>query len=411
MIKGVVKIEGKVQNYAWGGHYFIPQLLKTVNPQKQTFAEYWMGAHKNGPSKILNGSTRLNLEELIAQNPSFYLGEKVAQKFKNSLPYLFKVLDVKNMLSIQVHPTKKEAEKGFARENSENIPLKAPYRNYKDDNHKPEVMVALTDFWLLHGFKEEEKIRETLQNTPEFTPLLKYFIPNNYKSLYKHIMELPQVAVDQILGPLVERILTEYKKGDLKKSSPDYWAARALVTQSTPTQNIDRGIFSIYLFNILQINPGQAIYQDAGVPHSYLEGVNMELMANSDNVLRGGLTPKHVDVAELLKHVKFEKTVPTILEGSPRSETEEVYQTPAPDFELSKIMLSKNNSFISGKNHSLDIIIALRGGNISVKDVNKKLTLQAGEVFMAPAGVNYSIQSTSNAILFKASVPREKGNE
>ncbi len=149
------KLKGKVQHYAWGGTEYIPQLLGEENPGHQPYAEYWMGAHTSSPSVVLFDETHhTTLDRLIKEDPHAWLGDKVTTRF-GALPYLFKVLDVRDMLSIQVHPTKAEAEKGFARENEAGIPLSASNRNYKDDNHKPEVMVALSEFWLLHGFKEK----------------------------------------------------------------------------------------------------------------------------------------------------------------------------------------------------------------------------------------------------------------
>ncbi len=146
----IFKIKGRVQNYAWGGKNFIADLLD-IHHRDQPIAEYWMGAHTKAPAIV--ESTSQALDELIASSPQEMLGKAVANKF-GELPYLFKVLDVEDVLSIQVHPTKSEAETGFEKENKLGIPLSAANRNYKDKNHKPEVMVALSEFWLLHGFEE-----------------------------------------------------------------------------------------------------------------------------------------------------------------------------------------------------------------------------------------------------------------
>jgi mannose-6-phosphate isomerase len=152
--KRIFKLKGVVQHYSWGGYEFIPHLLGLENSQHKPFAEYWMGAHQNHPAHI-EGKVALN--NFIAQNGEEVLGTRVNKKF-GSLPYLLKVLDVRQMLSIQVHPSKQAAEISFEHENQENIPVHAPHRNYKDQNHKPELMVALSDFWLLHGFKSKERL-------------------------------------------------------------------------------------------------------------------------------------------------------------------------------------------------------------------------------------------------------------
>ena len=150
------------------------------------------------------------------------------------------------------------------------------------------------------GLKKEEEIRTVLQSVPEFNDFQPVFENEGYFGLYKHIMELPQAAADVVLKPLVTR---EASAGQTKES-PGYWVSK-LYNRKLPESNFDKGIFSIYLFNIVKLKKGEGIFQAAGVPHAYMEGQNVELMANSDNVLRGGLTPKHIDVSELLKHTHF----------------------------------------------------------------------------------------------------------
>ena len=302
----VFKLTGKVQHYAWGGFSFIPQLLNMSNTDHKPFAEYWMGAHDNAVSElIINDNKKIKINEYIKTFPEETLGNITAKQF-GKLPYLLKILDVKDMLSIQVHPTKKTAEKEFADEHQKGIPLNAPHRNYKDDNHKPELMLALSEFWLLHGFKTKGKLIKILNVINELNFLLPIFEKHGYKELYKTVMELPQQTVNEILQPLLDKIIPLYKENKLQKNDENFWAVRAALTYNEPNK-IDRGIFSIYIFNVLNLHPGECVFQDAGLPHAYLEGQNVEIMANSDNVLRGGLTPKHVDVAELLKHVNFEE--------------------------------------------------------------------------------------------------------
>src|SRR5574338_120800 len=152
--KRLFYLEGVPQYYAWGGQSLIPSLVPSAKSGDKPVAEYWLGAHQMAPSMVVNDE-KSPLDQLIAAVDDEILGKAVAKKF-GRLPYLLKLLDVKDMLSIQVHPSKKEAEKEFARENAAGIPLNASHRNYKDDNHKPELMVALSDFWLLHGFKSKE---------------------------------------------------------------------------------------------------------------------------------------------------------------------------------------------------------------------------------------------------------------
>ncbi|MBX9733795.1 MAG: mannose-6-phosphate isomerase, class I, partial [Chitinophagaceae bacterium] len=332
-----------VQHYAWGGTTFIPALVGVSNEDQKPCAEYWMGAHVSAPSTLqLNGET-IGLNKLIEQYPQEVLTNTVFDRF-GELPYLFKVLDVREMLSIQVHPTKEEAEKGFDKENEAGIPLQAAYRNYKDRNHKPEVMVALSEFWLLHGFKSKSALEQTLENIAEFNVFIPLFKKEGIRSLYQLVMEMDQAAVNTILFSLVKREIRKKQNGELTKQDPGWWAAKAY-EESGRKEHMDRGIFSIYFFNIVQVQPGEAIFQKAGVPHAYLEGQNIELMANSDNVLRGGLTPKHVDVPELMKHTLFEEVIPEIMAGNPAREGEKIYPCPVPDFGISKIELIPGGTY------------------------------------------------------------------
>ncbi|PQV49021.1 mannose-6-phosphate isomerase type 1 [Jejuia pallidilutea] len=397
----IFALKGRIQNYAWGGNQYIPSLLG-ITPENKPYAEYWLGAHVNAPSVVESENGSVNLDTFISNQLKESLGAKVTNVF-GRLPFLFKVLDVNDMLSIQVHPTKVEAEKGFKRENELGIPLNASHRNYKDDNHKPEIMVALSEFWLLHGFLTEDKLRNVLSSVPEFTDLLPIFEKEGYLGLYRTVMEQTEEETNNTLKPLVDRILPLYKKGELSKSDPAYWAAKAIDTGDDSV--IDKGIYSIYFFNIVKVEKGEAIFQDAGIPHAYLEGQNMELMANSDNVLRGGLTPKHVDVPELLKHVTFEATVPNILKGEAQSDgLERIYKSPAPDFELSQIKLT-NQDVYKSNSHSAQILIVLEGEVELFEEEGASINLSKGQSALILAKCSYIIAAKSSAILFKATTP------
>lgn len=394
-------LKGEIQNYAWGGTNFIPDLLG-IGSTSEKYAEYWLGAHKKAPAVITTATGKQELDTYILANPIKSLGAEVAHKF-GGLPFLFKVLDVHEMLSIQVHPTKKEAEKGFKRENALGIPLTAAHRNYKDDNHKPEIMVALSDFWLLHGFLSHEKLIQRLQEVPELTHLLPVFKEKGYLGIYKNVMEQSQDETNRILAPLVKRIMPLYAEGKLDKMNPDYWAAKAIDT-SKDKEVLDKGVYSIYFFNIVKTNKGEAVFQDAGIPHAYLEGQNMELMANSDNVLRGGLTPKHVDVPELLKHVAFEETIPNVMQGHLQEDgLERVYKTPAPDFELSKIDLKKADIYQS-KAKTAQIIMGI-DGQAEIREGDTVLQICKGDSVFLEADAEYSITTTTKATLYKATTP------
>jgi mannose-6-phosphate isomerase len=310
-----------------------------------------------------------------------------------------KILDVKGMLSIQVHPTKEEAEKGFDREEALGVPIDAPHRNYKDRNHKPEVMVALSDFWLLHGFHPE--VGKVLQGVPELHSLLPVFEEKGLEQLYRTVMELPSDEVDALLRPLAERIVPVYRQGGLDKSGPDFWAARVMSDSGAVYAGIDRGVFSIYFFNVVHLKKGQAIFQGAGIPHAYLEGWNVELMSNSDNVLRAGLTPKHIDIPELMRHTHFESVHPRILEGD-AVDGRFVYACPVPDFSIDRIELSPGSS-MAMESQGPEIWLQT-SGMVEWKGTVDCRTVKGDSLFTSP-GECMTLTASEPSTLFRAWVP------
>ncbi|MCR9101932.1 MAG: mannose-6-phosphate isomerase, class I [bacterium] len=390
-------LRGVVQHYAWGGYEYIPELIRQKNPDREPFAELWMGVHDRGPAVLTDGGEEVLLSDWLAAHPSA-LGASRPQ-FGDQLPFLFKVLDVREMLSIQSHPTKAQAVQGFAAENKAGVPLSAPHRNFKDDNHKPEVMVALTDFWLLHGFKPEAEISATLESEPAFAALQPVLKDSGIYGLYKTIMEWPQEQVDEVLQPLQSR-LSKVRLTD--KAHPDFWAKRAFEQYGGEGGDYDRGIFSIYLFNLVHIPPGKGIFQGAGIPHAYLEGVNVELMANSDNVFRGGLTVKHVDVPMLLSHLKFDAVTPEVLEGEALDGFEVAYKTPAADFQLNRVYFPENGIYKPLPPKTAEIILVAEGAVVSRNDGQ---VFWQGEAFFVAAGTSYELDVEFHTTLFKASVP------
>jgi mannose-6-phosphate isomerase len=398
------ELNGKVQHYPWGGNRFIPELLGITNDENRPFAEYWMGIHPSAPSIIqLSKNAFTGLPDLIRSEPFRYLGKDVMHSF-GDLPFLFKILDVKDMLSIQVHPSKAEAEKGFDAEEAAKTPMNASNRNYKDRNHKPEIMLALSDFWLLHGFKNPKLLLETLSHNEVFNNLVPVFNQSGYKGLYQFVMEMPQDEVNKLLQPLADKVIPLYIAGEIPKSSPDFWAARAFLTYPDA---LDRGIFSVYFFNLVNLKAGEAIFQGAGVHHAYLEGQNVELMANSDNVLRGGLTPKHVDVPELLKHTLFESIDPQVMYTNVDAQ-ETVFECPVPDFSLSFIQLGANESFkcvASGP----EIWFVLDGSGIASAASEREL--QRGKAFFVSDGEQIVVKSTDGMQWVRASCQSNSHNE
>ena len=413
---GVLRLHGSVQHYDWGGYDFIPGLLSIAYNERRPFAELWMGAHPLASATADVAGVEIPLNQLIAEAPDEILGPSANANFGGKLPYLFKVLDVAKMLSIQAHPTKEQAEEGFAGENAAGIGLQAPERNYKDENDKPEVAVALTEFWMLHGFRPLEQIAEALRTIPELRSIMPEF-PERIaragdatqtrrdllRDLYTMVMTMPQDHVDLQLNALVARLA---KTPPCDKDDPNYWVARAAETFAQADGHCDRGIFSIYLLNLVDLQPGQGTFQPAGTLHAYLDGVTVELMANSDNVLRGGLTRKHVDVPGLMRILSFDNGLAPVLVGEPAGDSEWVYHTPSEEFELSRIDLVPGGEYLGQATLGPDSIIVLDGA-ATLTASGQSYPLARGAIVLTPFGRHYVLNATvTSAMLFKASVPR-----
>jgi len=392
------KLLGKHRHYDWGGNTFLPNLMGVENVNHLPYAEYWMGAHALAASTIQTTEGQKDLAALIKENPAKWLGKDIATKFE-ALPYLFKILDVRDMLSIQVHPSKENAVIGFKAEDAKGIAIDAANRNYKDENYKPEVMVALSDFWLLHGFLAAAVLEKRLNSYSYLKPLINEFKGGNYKNLYAYFMQLPMEAADAILKPLLEEAAKAVAKGTVTKNDPHWWAHK-YYADGIPLKNIDKGIFSIYILNIVNIPKYKGIFQGAGILHAYLEGQNIELMANSDNVLRGGLTPKHVDVKELIQHVNFVPTTASILKGDKLTDQEINYPCPVPDFGLTKIALNPGEVYTISS-YSLEMLLVM-DGEIIIEDIAYK----AGDTVLLTPNAKLKIKAHTAAILFKSYVPK-----
>ncbi|MFN3919469.1 MAG: mannose-6-phosphate isomerase, class I [Methylohalobius sp.] len=384
-----------VQHYAWGDLDFIPKLLGLANPDRKPFAELWIGAHSDLMAHALIASAKVALDRLLAAIPEALLGPKAARKYQGKLPFLMKILAAAQPLSIQVHPNKQQAEAGFARENRRGIPLSSPKRSYRDLNHKPELLCALTDFYALKGFRPEAEIADQLASIPEWRDLLGLFCKKGLTDLYRYWMTLPQSEVDLRLGPLLARLR---QQGPFPKDSREYWLLRADALYSPPG-HCDRGLFSIYLLNFLHLRPGEAIVQEAGELHAYLEGVGVEVMANSNNVLRGGLTPKHVDIEALLEVVKFEGRPGQVLLPEQQG-PEAVYRAPIEEFSLSRIELQRAETCSSLGPLRLGIVLS---GKAQLIWKTEKLPLSQGQCYLIPYGCACSIEAETEAVLYQAS--------
>lgn len=327
------KLKNIVKHYDWGSPDWIPQLLGLPNISGEPWAELWMGVHPEGPSEaeipgedpISGAKVHIGLPELISRDPDRCLGREAAREF-GGLPFLYKLLAAGKPLSIQAHPNREQAEIGWERENALGIPLKAPKRNYKDPNHKPEILCALGPFTAMAGFREPADIIKRLKAFG-FSPLapLIAVLETGGTHVGGGTGEAGGTAAGGLrtfLGRLfslpleTRREMGEYalsRRAALQAAYPEYageWEYTACFAELYPE---DPAVIAPLYLNFLNLNPGEAIYIPAGVLHAYVRGFGVELMANSDNVLRGGLTPKHIDVEELMGILRFVPYCPEIL--------------------------------------------------------------------------------------------------
>lgn len=350
-----LKIIPALQPYAWGGDTFISSFLHIHSNNK--IAEAWYGDHPLGSAIIANSN--ITLLEWIRSNPES-LGHESFNSNRGQLPFLLKILDVKDMLSIQLHPTKKAAEIGFKFENENGIPLNAPYRNYKDQNHKPEILFALSDFWMLQGFASIDEIKTRFKNV---LPDWKIDKNDDWESLLNKVLDLNTNDGFIAFKNLVSN-LTKVNTGD--KNQIYYWLAKAIETYPVQNDKIDIGFIVMLLLHVQYLKPGQVGYQAPGVLHAYLEGQNIELMANSDNVLRGGLTPKHIDTAELKKHIDFSHAGQCLIPAIYIMEDEAAFTPPVNDFMLKHFCVKLN--VVKELQFETASILLIKSGKLRLND-------------------------------------------
>ena len=360
-----------------------------------------MGAHPKAPSMVFSDGDWRSLPELIQNNPEDILGPAIARKFSNKLPFLFKILASAKPLSIQAHPSKEEAKEGFARENIQKIPLNAPHRNYKDENHKPEMICALKPLSALKGFRKVEEIVQLMDKIG--APTQKQGIdvfrnqPNQegLKDFFHAMMTMDRERQRRVVNEVVA-CAERYSKTD----ETFEWVIR--LNGEYPG---DIGVLSPILLNVVHLNPGEAIHIPAGELHAYLEGAGLELMASSDNVLRGGLTPKHVDVPELLKILHFQYHETEILRPEIHETGEHLYPTVSDEFILSVIPLDEGSFYESPQRRSVEIMICMEGdAHITDLESGEILDLSQGTSIIIPAAVKqYRLEGMST--IYKAAVP------
>ncbi|MFD7923613.1 mannose-6-phosphate isomerase, class I [Streptomyces sp. NPDC059740] len=400
------RLTNTVRPYAWGSTTAIPELLG-VEPTGEPQAEMWMGAHTGAPSHLTRDGAQVSLAQALAADPERELGPAATARFGPRLPFLLKLLAAGSPLSLQVHPDRAQAQAGFADEEARGVPLDAPHRNYKDDNHKPELICALTPFDGLCGFRRPEEAAELLDGlgVDALKPYVDILRASPETDALREVLTAVLSAEPAAMAEAVEAATAAAGRlgaGDGPHS--DAYAAYAAIAHHYPG---DPGVIAAMLLHHVRLQPGEALYLGAGIPHAYLSGLGVELMANSDNVLRCGLTPKHVDVPELLRVVRFEAGDPGVLRPE-ATKGEEVYETPIDEFRLSRFLLAPDADARPLPAGAPQIVLCT-AGSVALRRTGEgtgrgadELTLAPGESAFVPA--DESVLLTGDGTAFRATV-------
>ncbi len=379
-------LQGVVRHYDWGSESEIPSLLG-VAADGRPWAELWLGAHPSAPSTV--GSTGTPLDELIGSDPEGALGSDVNSRF-GSLPFLLKVLSAAAPLSIQAHPSLSQAVAGFERENAAGIPIDAPNRSFRDRNHKPELICALTRFEALSGFRVPQLTLELLEtiNTAALDPVRSRLAGHTSESmadLLEWMFQLDGAAA----AAMVDSVVESCRAAD----GPRFAAEREMALELAARYPGDIGVLTALLLNRVVLAPGEAMFLGAGSLHAYLRGTGVEIMANSDNVLRGGLTPKHIDVRSLLEVVDARPVEPEI-QAPETSSPITRYRSPVPEFSLTRYMVDGSLPIDRGP-----AILLCTDGWVHLGHH----TLDKGEAMWLPAGTE-QVSADGRGTLFQAGV-------
>ncbi len=393
-------LENTVQNYAWGSVRQLCDVLGIINESKQPMAEIWMGAHDKAPSRIVDDSISMTLTEFIAKDPTGILGEEAAKIYNGKLPFLFKILSADYPLSIQAHPDKAAAMDGHQRENELKLSINAVERNYKDSNHKPELVCALTDFKALNGFRPINEIVDYFERVenPAILEESKRLKNENsaagLRRFYQILMNLSLSQQSELIGQFREQ-----RDFYDNKAYQEFQCLLQCVTDD------DIGVLSPFLLNLINLKPGEAMYLTAGELHAYLYGTCIEIMANSDNVIRGGLTQKHIDIEELVKILTFKTGHPKVLRPQWGAVPQiKEYFSDTSEFKLTVIDSAKQLQHIDIRMNSIEILICTEGQmRLESTDQSESLVLNRSESCVIPALTQqYTIEG--KGVIYRASV-------
>lgn len=370
------RLLGRIRPYAWGSRTQIAALQGRPTPSAGPEAELWLGAHPDDPSLLADGvEGGGSLLAAIEADPEGMLGAAVVKRFGPRLPYLLKLLAAERPLSLQAHPDLAQARAGYAAEEAAGVPRGAEGRTYADPNHKPELLVAVSEFVALCGFRPVAESAALLDGLrlPALAPTVEQLRSSELRAAVHGLYALDADA----RTALVKRVAAASRT----LAGPEYAEAAALADRYPG----DVGVLVSLLLNRVVLRPGEAIYMPAGNPHAYLRGVGVEIMASSDNVLRGGLTPKHVDVPELLRVLRYTELPEPRLAAAPAGEGVVWWPVPVPDFRLARASLAGGRVALPGPEEPSPRIVFCLTGEVRVGGAGGELTLRGGDAAFVPA--------------------------
>lgn len=372
----VYPLSGIIRPYAWGSRTSLAELQGRAAPTDAPEAELWLGAHPDDPAVVTRPEGPIPLDSLIAGDPAGQLGADVAAEFGPRLPYLLKILAAERPLSLQAHPDAEYAKQAYARQQADpSLP-----RNYTDAHHKPEMLVALTPFEALCGFRAPEASAAALDalGVPALGPVVEALRGGDLRTAVRDLLTWP----DADRKPLIEAVVAAAEA----LATPDGDLAARLAAHYPG----DPGVLVALLLNHVRLEPGQAIWMPAGNLHAYLRGTGVELMAASDNVLRGGLTPKRVDVDELLRVLVFEVLDDPILPATPVAPGVETWAVPVRDFILYAVDLDGSRPPTEVPAEGARVVVATAGDVFVGESVDgTPVDLTPGTAAYAPASAGH----------------------
>jgi mannose-6-phosphate isomerase len=401
-------IRGAIRTYAWGSRSAIAEFTGRSAPTAHPEAELWLGAHPGDPAQLDGPAGATSLLDVIAADPQAQLGTAVRDRFGDVLPFMVKVLAAEEPLSLQAHPSAQQAVEGYQREERRGVALKSPIRNYRDCSHKPELLIALGDFEALAGFRPAAHSVALMRalEVPRLEPFIGLLADQSdasgLRALFTTWITAPQPDLDALIPAVLDGAVSYIRSGAKEFASE----VRAVLELGERYPG-DAGVLAALLLNRISLKCGDGIFLPAGNLHSYLQGMAMEVMANSDNVLRGGLTPKHVDVPELLRVLDF-TPVPDARVCTRRDGIELLYDTPTVEFAASVLMLDGEHlghEVDAPARHDGPQVLVCTEGSVIVRTKSEEIQMQRGEAaWVAADDGPISVEATQVARLFRATV-------